>query len=606
MANLHQTKSISSCDPGSDLKLPSYYKLACRRCHSPDTMSASSPMSAKAEEAELLRRLSRQLEKRATDGISDDGVLKVTTRPTLAGYSTSVLAASAAAKAVAKACVAVNISTVPTDDDAHSVFDELLEECRLKYTKLTKQMVLAKIEALAPVTVPTDEDEDDGTKLRKSLEIVDEEMEKYDERVNSMKITRAMENTGESGNAKKRTYPISAVKPTKRRKRKNDPDEQRLIRAITDKYAQIRLTKHYTSKAEWSKIVEDTKKEMNMEGWSLAYDLLKKRVTWYYLSHPLKKQAVRLNHRKKEDKDAIDRLYAKYCKAKEAANHDLLPDGMVEKLANEELADSPDEAGTSMITVYKYRVQARFIKEHPELFSAIKMDEDKNKWTKAQRERFKLLADEVAKRINELKAPPTNMAPDKGLVDDLVESTKMEWDMMQFPLKASTTNRQKSPQSPRREKKKTGEKKKKPKAVAPNLHDISIDNDMINVINDRLAKGLSVTRQQGIEIAQSILVVRNITTFPKLNQTWWKAFLARNSDVISREGSDATSCIDSEMLEKVNELLAGGTAVTRQKGLDLARSICEERGIMSSVGASLDASWWKGFLARNRDKLQCA
>ena len=575
-------------------------------------------MSAKQEEAELLRRLSKQLDKRTpTDVISDDGVLKVTTRPkAFASYSTSVLTASAAAKAVAKACVAVNISTAQTD--AYNVFDELFEECRLKYTKLTKQMVLAKIEAQTPLTEPTDETEDDdGAKLRKSLEIVDAEMEKYNERVDSMKAARAsLENTDESGNAKKkkkRARTTSSSTPKKKRKyKKCDSDEQKLIRAITDKYAQIRLTKHYTSKAEWSEIVEETKKEMGMEDWSLAHDLLKKRVTWFYMKHPLNKQAVRLNHYTKEDKEVVNKIYVKYCEAKKAANNELLPDGHVEKLVKEELAQSsetPDEHGTSRIAVYKCRVQARFVKEHPELFSGVKMDEDQTKWTKAQRDRFKLLGDEVSKRKIEMKIPSTNKALEKGLIDDLVESTKMEWDMMQFPLKATTPTRQKK--SPRREKKKTGEKKKKYKvvatAIAINLHDTSIDPDMVKVINDRLANGFSVTRQQGIEIAQSILVVRNITNFPKLNQTWWKAFLARNRGMIDREGSESTpgfrdDSIDREMLVKVNELLTSGTAVTRHKGLGLARSICEEKG-MSSVGALLDASWWKGFLARNRDEL---
>lgn len=87
--------------------------------------------------------------------------------------------------------------------------------------------------------------------------------------------------------------------------------------------------------------------------------------------------------------------------------------------------------------------------------------------------------------------------------------------------------------------------------------------------------------------------------------------MERNRSVINREGGSEAApdflidCIDSEMLEKVNELLTSGKKVTRKKGLEFARSICEEKG-MSSVGSLLDAGWWKGFLARNRDKLQCS
>eukprot|EP00571_Detonula_confervacea_P003721 CAMPEP_0172319152 /NCGR_PEP_ID=MMETSP1058-20130122/36955_1 /TAXON_ID=83371 /ORGANISM="Detonula confervacea, Strain CCMP 353" /LENGTH=515 /DNA_ID=CAMNT_0013034145 /DNA_START=44 /DNA_END=1591 /DNA_ORIENTATION=- len=506
-------------------------------------MSTTSKKGTRASEIALLESISSSLD----TYIGDNPQLTQTPKRKKSSASASdvsknaaknFLAAKTLVKSIAKVCAQENVViAVDNGGTSDALIDVLVDEYKEKYPSLTKKMLVDWIvryntqneTALggSANAVAEDDTKDDNTQLKfgRIISIVDGEMNKYYAKIEALKKSREMaasvpepQEAAAKSNRKRKSIDSENEASPKAAKQKRGPRKEKdtpenfLIKEIVKNYAVARESHERLPNGLFETIVEDTKRQCQMEYVDLDLNKLDKKIRAKYN----KMIADDDPRAPSKHKVIVDEVYARYTRTKEANGGKLQAGTMHSIIEGVKLEyGMPDLKVNSL----KVRVQAKFTKEHPEFQGNNPGQLKIGELLDEEKKRRQLLLNEITARYIREKEGTKKLAD--GSLDRIIESTKNELNIHEFEVpKASIRGRihRKSPhvqtlgnESP---------------------YDV-IDEPLVATINGWLSQGISVTRDQGLELANRLLKGRNLEkdTFGNtlvLDAKWWRNFLERN------------------------------------------------------------------------------
>jgi len=438
------------------------------------------------------------------------------------------LAAKTLVKSIAKACAQENVAIDDTDGNIY-VIDALVGEYKVKHPSLTKKMLMDWIirykaqhetdDAASGGSAYADADEGNQLKFGRVVSIVDEDMEKYYGKIEALKKSRAMaaavaeqEETAEVHAKKRRSTTPSEPKVSKKKTGvlAKDTPENFLFREILKRYDLERRNRERLPNGLFETIVEDSKRNLKMEYIELDLVTLDKQIRSAW-NRTYDKDRAPSKHRV-----IIDEVYARYCRSKEANGGKLDAGTMDSIIEGVKLEYGMPNLNQSSL---KVRVQAKFTREHPE-FSSMRPGQLKiGDLEVEEKKRRQHLVNEITARYIKEKGE-TKKLPD-GSLDRIIEETKTDLNIHEYDVpKASIRGRihRKSPHV---------------QTLGNDSPYNVIDEPLVATINGWLSQGISVTRDQGLELANRLLKGRSLEKDTKgniiiLDAKWWRNFLERN------------------------------------------------------------------------------
>ncbi|KAL7537985.1 hypothetical protein ACHAXR_011162 [Thalassiosira sp. AJA248-18] len=519
---------------------------------SDSVIMSSSPKKSYSRESEiaLLKQLSTSLD--SYTGKEERGSLTVaikkkwpkpmkklaSVQDTSKTATKNFLAVKQLVRGLVKACIEENVKN---KEKTIGVIDRLVEEYRVRgYPTLTKQMVTDGIARHMKSQENTesgknkhgkpaedgDDDVDDDLKLNRCIQIVDGAMDEYFERIEALKRRRETA-------ASEPDVPDETPERTKKRKSSGDDaeasssspkklgrprgrpkkvtPETALVDEITERYVKAREERDRLPNGAFETIVEETKKEFGMEDFNVPLNHIRKRVTWKYINRPDK------NSTRTKKKDVTDEVYQRYSRAKEM-NGGKLPPGTLESIV-EGVKLEYGMADVKMSTL-ETKVQTRFKKENPEFKSTPEGVLEIGKLSEDENRRRQILMNEVTTRYVRAKEEGPKKLPD-GELDRIIEQAKTDLGILDFDVpKASIRGR-------------INRKSLQVMTLGSTSPYDVIDVPLVATINNWLSQGISVTRGQGLEFANTLLKGKNMEKNPDgkeilLDAKWWRNFLERN------------------------------------------------------------------------------
>mmetsp|Transcript_15120 Transcript_15120/g.32820 ORF Transcript_15120/g.32820 Transcript_15120/m.32820 type:complete len:604 (+) Transcript_15120:103-1914(+) len=453
--------------------------------------------------------------------------------------STNILMVKTLVKGMIKACVQEELAITNNGKQSVGVIDALVEEYRYKYPSLTRTMVTDGI-ARHNKSLENSSDESDGKvggantedngdlKLGRCIEIVEEHLESYFDKIEALKKRRSLSSAASEPDtaptpSKKRKSTgegdASATSPPKKKRgrpRKDTP-ENALVAEITERYLKEREKSDRLPNGRFEAIVEETKKDFGMEDSDLSLAKIRKRVTYYQMNRPNKVE--RESSQSKTKKELIEKVYERYARA-EIANEGKLAPGTLKSIVE----GAKLELGIADVkmTSFEAKIQTRFKKEHPELFDSSVLSED----DKLRRQN---LMNEVSARYARAKEEHPKKNLPHGKLDVIIDQTKADMGMHEFDVpKVSIRGR-------------IGRDSLHVMTMGSNSPYDAIDEPLVETINNWLSQGISVTRAQGLEFANTLLEGKKMDCpdgISLLDAKWWRNFLDRNKHKLACTSSD--------------------------------------------------------------------
>ena len=465
-------------------------------------------------------------------------------------------------KSISKACLAVRAAATDT-----AVIDQLIKKYKDGYSGLTLKKVVdgisrassSNIEDVAsdkkcsennnnnssePADAESEEvaPEEDGDKALRCIALIDEEMKQYYVKIAEIKAVRkkkeakaarkakrkrekaaaaaAAKETGTNTSNTTATTDVAPKKRAKKRKRTTksdktvdvDPDDA-LYAEMTERYYRIKETTEHLPSRALERIIEETKRDMHRDDFTVphrtVYSEIKKR--WKKRSDL---GATAEGEQVKKVKEMYEELYKRYCEMK--STQKKLSAGAfaaLKKSVKEEFGLPHDFVINKNRITYRYRRDFPDHKANPDHVIEIR-----NLSSEDKKRREQLVNEVVARYVREKDANTAKKLP-KGTVERIVEECKNDLNIHDFDVPTSSIR---------------GRLHRKSYYVSHengNLDDI--DGSLVDSINSWLKSGMSVTRDQGLQLANQILAEQNLNkdsngNMVTLDAVWWKCFLNRN------------------------------------------------------------------------------
>jgi len=533
-----------------------------------NTMKSSPKNSSRESEIALLDQLSTQLDNRT-------GRTGLPTYPRPAtqlqkarlksfdskskNVSTNILMVKTLVKGIVNACLQEEV-TIATSGKQFDVLGGIVEEYRCKYPSLTRRMITDVIarqkKSLDKTSEKSGIDKSDGDgqsddgeggivtpeldngnvdlKIQRCIEIIEAHLEEYHGKIDALKRSRESALATEPFKALKSTTPSKKRKSTgedesvkrPRGRPKSHTPETALVDEITDRYLKERSKLVRLPHGRFKEIVEEAKKDYGMQAFDVTLIRIKKRVTYHQMKRKdrIEKEAPLLTKKK----EIIEKAYERYERTR-IANKGMLAPGTLKSIiegAKLELG----MGGVKMQQCVEVLVQNRFRRNHPKLSKRKNLSEH-------DKQRRQSLVNEIAARC--ARAAEEN--PKKELHDYelecIIAQTADVLGMHEFSVSKACIRSHAS--------KKAAATKASDVAIAQvdQLPFDAIDEPLLKTINDWLSQGISVTRAQGIEVANTLLQSQkekhpvDETRFI-LDANWWRRFLERNKDKLACSSSD--------------------------------------------------------------------
>ncbi|KAL7553984.1 hypothetical protein ACHAWF_017353 [Thalassiosira exigua] len=460
-----------------------------------------------------------------------------------ADFSKNILAAKTLVRSIVKACVEEKVPTQQTK--SVGVIDSLVEEYRPKYPSLTRQMIVDGVERHKKSRGKSSEDDDekeggdddedeeeeppegggddDELIFGRCVELIDEAMYEYHERVAAVKRRRESaesEPPPPPESKKRKKYTMSGL-PRKPRKKRDDP-ESLLVAEVLKRYCKVRATSVRLPNGTFEKMVEDAQKDMGLDDLDFAFKSVRKRVMWNFQRSDEREESIK---HKAEGNKLIEALYERYSRAK-LANGGVLPKGTIESIYEGIKLESgfgtvPDKLDKTT----QVRIQTRFRKEHPDVRTHHPGVLQIRTLTKEQKKRRQILMNEILSRYIKKKEDTGMKKLPDGVMDVIIVETKADLGIHEFEVPKETIRGRLHRKSAMVMTLETG-----------NRFDF-IDAPLVVMINNWLSQGISVTRAQGLQFANDLLKEKREQGFSVdadivLDARWWKNFLERNKKKI--------------------------------------------------------------------------
>ena len=441
--------------------------------------SPSKKVAVRQAEMALLKHLSTSLETYNEDKRSDDkkeqaldNFRKTWPRP-VKRYSggdaskaatKSFLEVKTLVKGMVKACIQEKVATTETEDGSMRVLDSLVEEFRSNgFPSVNRQRVLDGIARYKQTQETNDENNNEGTKtpeeeeeeddgdvsdemkLERCIQMVNDGMDEYYERILALKEKRERaaldpisaepttkispkkrksmdgENNADGTSPKKRGRPKGkATAATKR------TPLTLMVDDLTERYVKLRKNADRLASGDFEKLVEECKKDHGLEDIDVPLEKIRKRVTWNYLRHPEKE----ISKAHKQKKDLVDEIYLRYTRAKETNGSKLLNSTLISIIEGVKLEFGVSDVNMKAIAS---KVQVRFKKEFPDFRSLPEGVCELSKLSEEDKHRRQTLLNEIMRRYVQLKGKGKKRLPD-GTMDRIIEQTRNDLGIFDFEV----------------------------------------------------------------------------------------------------------------------------------------------------------------------------
>lgn len=378
-------------------------------------------------------------------------------------------------------------------------------------------------------------------KAGRCIALIDEEMKQYYVKIAELKATRRNKEAKKEAKAKRKREQAAAAeavaaakgdgtssaaaadapkKPAKRKRttkksktkvKYEEPDEA-LYSEMTERYYRIKESRENLPSRALEKIIEETKRDMHRDDFDVPYRIvyseIKKR--WAKRSDV---GATTEGEKVKRIKDMYEELYKRYCEMKKSQKK--LNTGafaQLSKSVKQEFGFPDDFAVSKNRITYRYRREFPDRKSNPDHVIEIRKLSSEDK-----RRREHLVNEVVARYLKEKDANPKKLA--NGSIRRIIEETKKELDIHDFDVPESSIR---------------GRIHRKSHFVThENGNRDDIDDSVVDTINSWLKSGISVSREQGLALANQTLAGKNLDKDSDgntitLDAVWWKCFLNRN------------------------------------------------------------------------------
>mmetsp|Transcript_19767 Transcript_19767/g.42506 ORF Transcript_19767/g.42506 Transcript_19767/m.42506 type:complete len:520 (+) Transcript_19767:86-1645(+) len=422
-----------------------------------------------------------------------------------------------------------------------SFLDAIVDQYKTNYPTLTAESIKDAIARHTPsVDEPVaavgmyDEPADEQHKLGHCIAKIDGAMDAYYDKIASMKRTREYNASVVSASSpppKKRRMPDGKKASTVKVEGvesvlagvifKKDSSEEQLLGEITRRYT-IERERHGKRIPNncLNDIVATCKKEMGMEHFDLPVDTINKRVRVRYHAIKAKEEktsggiaAAAADFRKEGDPhrefQLYEQIYARY--SSEKRNHNgKLPKGLFDQI----IEGAKMELGLPDCKVSRQKISLRFARENPEMTTKAKANES----SEHKRKRQTLLNAIVKRYVNERERHGKKL-PD-GTLNTIIEETKTELGIHDVNVPHDTIRGR------------IARRSLNVMTLGGNAPYSEIDSTLVDTINRWLGQGISVTRVQGLELANSIRKGLGLGNDGDddivLDSKWWRNFLERN------------------------------------------------------------------------------
>eukprot|EP00584_Thalassiosira_punctigera_P024743 CAMPEP_0172553656 /NCGR_PEP_ID=MMETSP1067-20121228/51327_1 /TAXON_ID=265564 ORGANISM="Thalassiosira punctigera, Strain Tpunct2005C2" /NCGR_SAMPLE_ID=MMETSP1067 /ASSEMBLY_ACC=CAM_ASM_000444 /LENGTH=501 /DNA_ID=CAMNT_0013341871 /DNA_START=84 /DNA_END=1586 /DNA_ORIENTATION=+ len=441
------------------------------------------------------------------------------------------LAAKTLVKSIAKACALEKV-VVKAEAGGNSdvLIESLVEEYKEKYPSVTKQMLVdgilrnkAQNEDVGDSVAEEEEEEDYELKFGRIIPVVDAEMDQYHAKIEALKKAReaaASQPEEETTKCKKKRQgqfkDDDGSKPKKKRGPKPGvPRTPRPVKNTPENFILNEILKKYTIEREkWERlpngrfetIVEETKREHKMEYFDMPMSKIDKKIRFKYNRTVAKDEKDRPKSRHKA---IVEEVYQRYSRTKDANGGKLPPGTMDSIVEGVKLEYGLLDVNMSSL---KTRCQARFTKDNPEFPNcggSLKI----GSLTEEDKRRRQLLMNEITARyIREKEAHPKKLAD--GTLDRIIENTKTDLGITEFEVhKASIRGR-------------INRKSFFVQTLGNESPYDVIDEPLVSTINSWLSQGISVTRAQGLDLANRLLKGKQLDKDANggdivLDAKWW-------------------------------------------------------------------------------------
>mmetsp|Transcript_14522 Transcript_14522/g.29706 ORF Transcript_14522/g.29706 Transcript_14522/m.29706 type:complete len:598 (-) Transcript_14522:65-1858(-) len=389
-------------------------------------------------------------------------------------------------------------------------------------------------------------EKEDSDKVGRCIALIDEEMKQYYVKIAELKAKRRKVEAKIAAKAKRKREQAAAAaafvaakeaaakeggsatttddapkKPAKRKRTtKNfqpksnfkfvDPDDA-LYTEMTERYYKIKEANEHLPSRTLEKIIAETKRDMHRDDFNVpyrnVYNEIKRR--WKMRSDV---GATAEGEKIKKIKEMYDELYKRYCEMK--SSQKKLSTGAFAELGKSVKLEFgfPDDFAISKNRItYRYRREFPDRKSNPDHVVEIRSlsSEDKKR-------REHLVNEVVARYLKVKDANPKKLA--NGTISRIIEETKKDLDIHEFDVPESSIR---------------GRIHRKSYYVShENGNRDDIDDPLVETINSWLKNGISVTREQGLTLANQMLSGKNLDKDSDgntitLDAVWWKCFLNR-------------------------------------------------------------------------------
>ena len=521
------------------------------------------PKRSRKSEIALLEKISSSL-----DTYIGDNPTSTTTpnKATLASdksknAASNFLLAKTLVKSIAKACAVERVTgseelTVKTDavgkkeeeegdtdDDEHTLLDSLVDGYKPKFPSLSKKMLLngmTRYNTQNDIQLTEGEQPDDIELVYgRIIAAVDVDMNAYHEKIETLKKSReiaaSMPDESEEMTKKGRKRkskggdgddgePKSKRKPGRPKGDAKDADtsENFLINELVKRYAAARAEHDRLPNGVFEALFEETKLRCNMPDFNMEMKKLGKRVQFRYNKLMARDDTAREAVNNSQHKIVIQEIYVRYERTKIASGGKLpggTLDNIIEGVKLEYGMASVDLKGSAK--GLKTKVQSRFTREHPEFEEKMPARVKVNDLSEEDRKRRQLLMNEITVRYaTERDQHDKKKLPD-GSLDRIIQQTKNDLGIHDFEVHPPSIRGR------------INRKSLHVQSLGSESPYDMIDKPLVATINTWLAQGMSVTRQQGLDIANKLLKGKggdkDVTGKEiVLDAKWWRNFLERN------------------------------------------------------------------------------
>ena len=446
------------------------------------------------------------------------------------------LATKTLVKSIAKACAQQNVALADEDVTGNSseLVDALMDEYKEKYPSLTKKILIdgvVRYNSQNGIDIVGEEYTEDDTqqKFGLILPIIEWEMNEYYAKIEALKKSREkavssthMTESGSQSTSNKRKSidedpdsPKRKPRGKYKKKEKEETPKDIVMKEILKKYAAQREINHRLANGQLQVIAEEAKKELGMEYVEIDLTKLDKVVRYQY-SKMVATTGTGLKNSK--DRDIFEEIYRRYSRAK-IANGGKLQAGTINAI----IQGAKLEYGMADIKVKNLRqkIQARFTKEHPEFDGNNPGQLKIGELTEEEQKRRQHLMNEITARYVRVKETTGKKKLVDGALDRIIEEVKNDLGIHEFDVpKASIRGR-------------INRKSLHVQTLGKDSPYNLIDEPLVQTINGWLSQGISVTRAQGLNLANKLLAEKNQTKDSLgndivLDAKWWRNFLDRN------------------------------------------------------------------------------